>query len=682
VIALRYLLDEFAITVLDGAVWLAIGQGLLFGAVCLLFGTWTARRVGLLTSDAPAGETLGVGLATGLMVLAAWWAAIWSGGRSSFTPVAIGFAIAIALALARRTTNEADTDAIATAGLEDDSSGDGHRSSGYRPILVAAFAGGVFAIAIALLYGSTMAPSPRDGVQPVENRDAAFYAVLGRDLATTGTETNLSPSGFSEFPDSPAQTWYHWGELWLASAVITIFGTPPLAARFLVVLPIVLLAAAALTGTLVRRLAKTRSRSAYLFGVVACLFLAPVPLISDQFFASWAVGMLFGITLYGLGAVAGLLALYSVVVLGSRAVTWGLAGFVGSVAAFIIPAHLAIAALAFVGVGIVCAIRILRAMRVRRMPIVSPIWARTITATVVAVVATVMWGTVTGHGLGGVSSSGGSSASLMSPFNPSWRESVAITILGAGLFLAIPVVWFLRRRDAPLQSDLYLATLGLLAVGAIVWGARLGEFTMFYMYFAGIAVFATVLAAVAVRTLWDRLRASQHPGLALGLIALCVLQLDVGVALGIVRLQGVGPSGYDPVPVGLIGAIRQLPTDARLAYSCDGPFDEIAFGTPQLLSLDAHTSRRVVPMCFEAEYPDTLLGAEPSAQVISQFFRGAPQLALYPDAAAEPTPAAVSEFLKHHGIDYIYTDPKHPNVLVPEAVPIAASGHAEVLMVP
>jgi hypothetical protein len=36
-----------------------------------------------------------------------------------------------------------------------------------------------------------------DGVQPVENRDAAFYAVLGRDLATTGTETNLSPSGFS-----------------------------------------------------------------------------------------------------------------------------------------------------------------------------------------------------------------------------------------------------------------------------------------------------------------------------------------------------------------------------------------------------------------------------------------------------------------------------------------------------
>ena len=442
-IALRYLMDEFAITVLDGAVWLAIGQGLLFGAVCLLFGTWVARRVGLLASDAPAGETLGVGLATGL-----------DGPRRLVGRDLVGRSELVHAGRDRICDRDRPRSGSPThecsgcgrharpTGLGDDSSDrasdDARPSSGYRLILVAALAGGVFVVAIALLYGSTMAPSPRDGVQPVENRDAAFYAVLGRDLATTGTETNLSPSGFSELPDSPAQTWYHWGELWLASAVITIFGTPPLAARFLVVLPIVLLAAAALTGTLVRRMAKTRSRSAYLFGVVACLFLAPIPLISDQFFASWAVGMLFGITLYGLGAVAGLLALYSVVVLGSRVVTWGLAGFVGSVVAFIIPAHLAIAALAFVGVGIVCAIRIIRAARVRRLPTVSPIWVRTIIATGVAVLATVMWGTFTGHGLGGGSSASGSSPGL-ALFNPSWRESVAITILGAGLFLAIPV---------------------------------------------------------------------------------------------------------------------------------------------------------------------------------------------------------------------------------------------------
>ena len=86
----------------------------------------------------------------------------------------------------------------------------------------------MFVVAVALLYGSTLAPSPRDGVQPVEWTDLAFYAVLGRDLATTGTETNTSPSGFTDLPGLPAQTWYHWGELWLASAVITIFGTAPL----------------------------------------------------------------------------------------------------------------------------------------------------------------------------------------------------------------------------------------------------------------------------------------------------------------------------------------------------------------------------------------------------------------------------------------------------------------------
>ena len=35
---LQSLAAEFAITLADGTVWLSIGQGLLFGAVCLLFG--------------------------------------------------------------------------------------------------------------------------------------------------------------------------------------------------------------------------------------------------------------------------------------------------------------------------------------------------------------------------------------------------------------------------------------------------------------------------------------------------------------------------------------------------------------------------------------------------------------------------------------------------------------------
>ena len=75
------LLSELGITASDPHVWLTIGLGLLLGAGCLVFGTWLARTVGLLATDAPAGETLAVGLAAGLMVAAAWWAALWSGSR-------------------------------------------------------------------------------------------------------------------------------------------------------------------------------------------------------------------------------------------------------------------------------------------------------------------------------------------------------------------------------------------------------------------------------------------------------------------------------------------------------------------------------------------------------------------------------------------------------------------------
>jgi hypothetical protein len=663
---------EFAITIANGDVWLSIGIALLFGSGCWVFGTWVARTVGLLESRAPTGETLGVGLASGLMVLAAWWAAIWSGGRSSFTPVALGFAVAIGLALARRARRPADVEAADGATAP----GPSRRKS----LLLTALAGGLFIVAVALLYGSTMAPSPRDGAQLVENNDEAFYSILGRDLATTGTETNLLPSGFVELPGFPAQTWYHWGELWLASAVITFFGAAPLAARFFVVLPIVLLAAAALTGTLVCRMTGTGSRTTYLLGFFACLFLAPVPLIPGPFFSSWAVGMIFGITLFGLASVAVLLALYGAAVLGTRRPSLALGLFVGSAAAFSLPSHIVVAFLAVVGVGSVGTIRIVRTLQAtQRLPVVSTIWRQTLSAAGVLLITTFAWGLLTGHGLGSSGSGGG--APVVSSFNESWRDSVVITIVGAGTFLAIGVAWFVVRGKSTLQADLYLGTMALLVAGAVVWGARLGEFTMFYFYFAGIAVFGTPVAAVAVRTLWERLRATRHRRVAAGLLILCIVQLEIGVVTGLVRLQGFGPYDYEPISISLLGAIRQLPPDARLAYSCE-PFDEVAFATPRLLSIDAHTGRRVVPMCFEAEFPNTLIGAAPSTQVASQFFRGAPQSALYPDAAARPSSAAVGAFLRDHGIDYIYADAGHPNSLVDDAVPIATSGDAEVLRLP
>lgn len=138
---------------------------------------------------------------------------------------------------------------------------------------------------------------------------------------------------------------------------------------------------------------------------------------------------------------------------------------------------------------------------------------------------------------------------------------------------------------------------------------------------------------------------------------------------------------YEPISVTLLGAIRQLPPDAKLAYACK-PLEESGFGVPQLLSIDAHTGHRVVPMCFEAELLSTLIGAEPSDQVENLAFKWAPQRALYPDAAARPSSDQVSAFLKDYGIDFIYTDARHPNTLVADAVLVASSGDARVLRVP
>ena len=672
---LQLLVAEFAITITNADVWLSIGLALLLGGACLVFGVWVARTVGLLRADAPAGETLAVGLASGLMVLAAWWAAIWSGGRSSFTPVAVGFAIAIALAVARQARSPVAADALvseAAKGTRDEAP----RWSPRGSLVLTVLAGGVFVVAVALLYGSTMAPSPRDDAQPVEYTDEAFYAVLGRDLATTGTEASYSPSGFSDLPGLPAQTWYHWGELWLASAVITVFGTAPMAARFFVVLPVVLLSAAALTGTIVRRFAETNSLRAYLFGFAACLFLAPVP-VPGPFFSSWAVGMVFGITLYGLAAVAVLLSLYCAAVVRTRSRTWPLAGFIGSAAAFILPAHLAIGVLALVGAGCVATIRIQQSViATRRLPIVSRGWGRTLIATSVAIIATVVWGLLTGHALG----ASGFPPSVP-PFSSSWRDSVALTALGSGALLLIPVAWFVEREKASVRAGFYVGTMALLLAGAIAWGAWLGEVTMFHLFYGGIAVFSTAAAAVGVRLLFQRVRDKKHLRLAASLVVISLIQLEVGVVAGLFRMHTYGQRDYPPISLNLLDAIRQLPADAKLAYACRS-LEEAGFADPSLLSIDAHTHHRVVPMCFQADLLSTFIGAPRSIQLPISSFKWAPQRSLYPAARVHPTPAAVARFLKDNGIDYIYADSRHPNSLVAGAVPIAQSGEFKLLRIP
>jgi hypothetical protein len=677
---LQTLAAEFALTAGDGQVWFAIGTAFVFGLVCLAVGLLVARAVGLLDPDVPAGETFAVGLGTGLVVLAAWWAAVSSGGRSSFAPVAIGFALAIAFIVIERRRRPADLTASAPDATEPDRTSNeplAARASPGRGLILAVALGGVFVAVVALLYGATMVQSPRDGVQPLEFLDEAFYSILGADLANTGTETIYSPSGLAPLEGFPEQTWYHWGELWLASAVIKLLGTAPLAARHFIVLPVMLLAAALLTGTLVRRVAGTTSRAAFLFGFLACVFLAPVPVIAGPFFSSWAVGLIFGITLYGLAAVGALLSVYCLWVLAERPESWALAVFVGSTFTLLVPAHLLIAGLGVIGLGAVWTMRVLSSLRTTgRLRVVPAMWRRVWLVTAVAVAVTVVWGLLTGHGVGG----SGSSASVPA-FNPSWRDSVLITLLGSGAFLAIPGAWLLVHRQRPREADLYVGAAAILVAGAVAWGARLGDFNMFHAFFGGIAVFATPVAVIALWSMAKRLRASGRPLLASGVIVLCLVQTEVGMGTGILRLQRFGPGNYEPVPLGILAAIERLPADARLAYSCQ-PAEELAIWDARLLGISAHTARRVVPMCFQSESLAQLAGGQASLDVANPLFLSAPQRALYPTSSASPSTESVVSFLKTHGIHYIYADRAHPNALVADARVVAADGEFQVLQLP
>ena len=671
---LQRFIAELGITVTDLEVWQSIVLSLVLGFGCLVLGVWLTRAIGLLRTNAPAGETLGVGLSAGLMLLTAWSAAIGSGGRSSFTPVAIAVAIAVVLAVLGRVRGPR-RDAAASSTTSGSATTATVSPTDRRRLILVLAGGGCFVVAAALVYGATIAPSPRDGMQPVEFKDVAFYAVLGRNLAMTGLETTLSASGFSDIPGLPSQGWYHWGELWLAGAVVQVFGVSAMASRYFVVLPVLLLAAAAISGTIVRRWTGAGSSRVFLFGFLACLFLAPVALIPGPFFASWATGMLFGITMFGMGAVAVLFCLYCIAALRGREITWPVATFVGSATAFILPAHIAVALLALVGIGSIVAVRVARWLAGQRQGLVSRDSGRILAVASIVILATVISGTVTGHAFGDAAVE-----PIVTPFNDTWRDSVAITTLGAGAMLAIAIALPFAWRTHPAEAELYFGTLILLIVGAVGWGARLGDFTMFYLFFAGIAVIATPVAAIACRRLWERFSASGNRALALGLVVLCVLQLEAGVPNAGLRLQFFG-GGDQMIPGALIDRVRQLPPDAKLAYTCQ-PLSESGWAVPRLLSIDAHSGRAVVPMCFEAETLSTLIGATPSVQVQNLGFPWAPQRILYPDAEAAPSSGAVAGFLEANGIRYIYVDAMHPNTLVDDAVPIATSGEAQLLRIP
>src|SRR6185369_2222591 len=146
--------------------------------------------------------------------------------------------------------------------------------------------------------------------------------------------------------------------------------------------------------------------------------------------------------------------------------------FVGSAAALILPSHIVIAVLAAVGVGSVWALRIGQSLlATRRLPVVRPVWQRAWLATGLALIATVGWGVLTGHGIG----TSGLSPTIV-PFNAFWRETVAVVFLCSGAMLAIVIAWFMVRKEASIEAGLYVGTVALVAAGTLVWGARLGDF--------------------------------------------------------------------------------------------------------------------------------------------------------------------------------------------------------------
>jgi len=621
-------------------------MALVLGLGTFALGVWIVRRTQLLRDEATAAEVVGVSLATGLLVVASVWAAIRSGGQSAFLPVAVALVAGVIPARGRA-----------------------REALPWRSIAAPLLAGAVFVVAVALLYGATMTPSVRVGVQPVEYPDEAFYAVLSRDLAATGRETTLSATGFGPIAGLPAQAWYHWGELWLGAAVGSTTGLAPMLARYQVVLPLVLLATVLLAGTLVRLTLRTTSRWVFVFGAAACLFLVPVPLIAGPFFSSWAFGMTLGITLYGLAAPTALLMIYAFASMDPRT-GWSNALFRGAIAAALLPAHLVVAGLAVVGAAIAA---IARAGELRA---IAPGVMRVIFVTGGLLVAGGVWGVATGHGLGG---GVGAGPSRVEAFNATWSATIGLTIAGGGILLAIPLAWLIRI-GSKLERSLDLFVMAMIAFGAVVWGARLADATAFYAYFAGLAVFAPPIAAIAALRVLEMLRRQRRLLLAAGLNIFAIAQIAWGA--GFKTMPALVASGplpeREPIPVEILSRIRALPADARLAYSCRS-LEEATFAQPQLLSIDLHTARRVVPLCFQADGSSWLVGGLRDPSIPNESFAWAPQRELYPSALARPSQAAVANWLKTKGIEYVYVDAWRPSPVGEFATPLVTIGTVQLL---
>ena len=521
------------------------------------------------------------------------------------------------------------------------------------------------------------------GAQPARWRPAPRVqgrgVLLGprRGTRDTGPRRSTRRRASISIEGLPTQTWYHWGELWLGGCRHHDLrhgaaGCPPFRRP----------APPAAGGRGADRHDRPADdRVGVARGLPVRVPRLPVPraraVVSGRS-SALAVGMIFGITSYGVAAVAVLLALYGLAVLGVGSATWALAVFAGSAAALIVPAHIVIALLASSGSGASGRSRSGSRSSPRdgcrssrrygdghsSRP-ASPLAPRS------------SGGLLTGHGVGG----SGASPSVP-PFNAFWRETVAIIVVcggrvpghrgrlvhgpQGGSIEAGPVPRHggdRRRRRARLgrpprrlqhvppvlRRDRRLRDAGR--------GRRGVEDLAALARNRGTA--NRDRARRAVRRATRSRRRLRHRPIA-------------GLS---------GPGDHLPVPVAILARSEDLPPDAKLAYACR-PRKKPPSGMRNAGPRRPHrAARRADVLPGRDIRPDDrhadLAGRRESAVPCGSAARALPDV-----ASAHRPPADVASFLKANGIDYIYVDTVHPNSLVPDAVPVATSGETQVLRFP
>jgi len=637
----------------DVGVWTSIAIALLAVPVLTVIGIPIAQRTNLLdtATDGDAATTFSVGLSVGLIVVAAVWATLASGLRSVYVPVAAWLLLAIALGSGRVSVR-----------LKFD-----------RRALRAGAAVAAFIVAISLLYATTIAPSPRDGEQPVGFFDAGFYSALGADLAGGGAESVYGPGAVDEMGASaPPQTWYHWGELWLAALVIDVAAISPMDARHLVVLPILVLAAVTLAGALVRRVVSPRSTEFFLIGAACMLFLAPIPLIRDPDIEWFARSLVFGVTQYGLAVVVMLLGMH--LLISGRFQPTTSAALVGAgLSSALIASHVGLAVVA--GVGVLSA-AIVMTLADRHPTDLAREWLRPALILVASVLTTLAWGYATGHDLGGLGAMQGIGA-----FDGAWGRSLIGTLSGAGVVLIVPLVWLWAARGPDATRATVIGAVIATAAAAVVWGALVSDLNTFHLFFGAVLTILTPIAIVAGLSLLARARRERRVLASTLLLAAILGQATVGAVQAGVVLRALAPADGASTPVDVLAELRRLPDRSKVAYGCT-PIENFAPWDYSLISIEAHSGVRLVPMCFMADRARRLLGRELDPSIESPFFAIAPQRSLYPNAAARPSNEAIEAFLRAHGISYIYTDATHTDPMVAAAEPLFRDGPVTVYHLP